>query len=153
MGKKRRIRPIAICVFRQGDRILVYEGVDAETGERFCRPLGGRVELGEHSRETVVREIQEELGAVVTDVVPLGVVESIFWYRGEQRHEIVFVYDGCFEDVSLYKQEVLVALEGDDSFEARWRSLSEFQGDDLQLVPEALLGLLLESTGDMVCWR
>lgn len=153
MAKKRRIRAISICVFRQGDRILVFEGVNPETGRRFGRPLGGGIDLGEHSRDAVIREIQEELGAAVVDLVPLGVVESIFWYRGEQRHEIVFVYDGRFEDGRLYEQAVLVALEGKETFEARWRSLSEFQGEDLQLVPEALLGLLLEQPGDTGCWR
>ncbi len=138
MGKKRRIRPIAICVFRHRDRILVYEGCDPTTGVRFCRPLGGGIELGEHSREAVAREIQEELGATVTDLEPLGIVESIFMYQGEQRHEIVFAYNGRFVDRSLYDQETLAVVEGNRAFEARWRSLEDLRRGDLHLVPPGL---------------
>ncbi|MBF2034447.1 MAG: NUDIX domain-containing protein [Leptolyngbyaceae cyanobacterium T60_A2020_046] len=142
MGKKRRIRPIAVCVFRHRDRILVYEGVDPTTGLRFCRPLGGGIELGEHSREAVAREIQEELGAGVTHLELLGIVESIFVYRGEQHHEIVFAYDGRFVDETLYDRESLTALEGEDAFEARWRSLAELRDGPIQLVPSELWDLL-----------
>lgn len=48
-----RIRPIAICLVRRGDRILVLEDQDRVKGDRFCRPLGGAVEFSERSRDTV----------------------------------------------------------------------------------------------------
>lgn len=153
MAKKRRIRPIALCVFRRGDQILVYRGFDAVAGVWFCRPLGGGIELGEHSRDTILREIREELGAVVTNLVPLGVVESIFMYLGKQRHEIVFVYDGQFEDASLYDRELLSVVEGDDCFEAQWRSLSDFQQGIERLVPEQLLEVLTSYQGHGYAWR
>lgn len=142
MGKKPRIRPIAICLFRQGDRILVHEGDDPVKGIRFARSLGGGIDFGEHSKDAVVREIREELGADVTDVELLGVIESAYIYLGEPGHEIVFVYDGRFVDESLYEQDVLIVTEGERQFEARWRSLDELRGNPLVLVPEGLWDLL-----------
>jgi 8-oxo-dGTP pyrophosphatase MutT (NUDIX family) len=115
--------------------------------------LGGGIELGEHSRDTILREIREELGAVVTNLVPLGVVESIFMYLGKQRHEIVFVYDGQFEDASLYDRELLSVVEGDDCFEAQWLSLSDFQQGIERLVPEQLLEVLTSYQGHGYAWR
>ncbi|NER78781.1 MAG: NUDIX hydrolase [Leptolyngbya sp. SIO1D8] len=138
MGKKPRIRPIAICLFRQGDRILIHEGVDTVKGIRFARPLGGGIDFGENSREAIVREIREELGAAIKDVEQLGILESIYLYEGEPGHEIVFVYDAHFIDESLYEQPTLMGQEGDQIFEAYWRSLDEIRGTSLVLVPEGL---------------
>lgn len=138
MGKKPRIRPIAICIIRQGDRLLLHEGVDTVKGIRFGRPLGGGVEFGEHSRDAAMREIREELGAEVTDVEQVGIVESIYVYEGKPGHEIVFVYRGRFVDESLYDQPSLTVTEGKRVFEAHWRSLEELRSPEILLVPEEL---------------
>jgi hypothetical protein len=46
--KPNHIRPIAICLFRNGDKILVSDdGIDPSTGGAYCRPLGGSAEFGE----------------------------------------------------------------------------------------------------------
>ena len=42
--KKNRIRPLAICVFRNRGRILVNESHDPVKDEYFFRPLGGGIE-------------------------------------------------------------------------------------------------------------
>ena len=61
MKKKKRIRPLAICIFRNRDRILVAEGYDSVKDEYFYRPLGGGIEFGESSVETICRELREEI--------------------------------------------------------------------------------------------
>jgi NADH pyrophosphatase NudC (nudix superfamily) len=53
------IRPIAICVCRDGERILVAEGHDSQKGQTFYRPLGGTIEFGERGDETVQRELSQ----------------------------------------------------------------------------------------------
>ena len=45
--KKNRIRPLAICVFLNNNRILVAEGYDPIKQQTFYRPLGGGIEFGE----------------------------------------------------------------------------------------------------------
>jgi ADP-ribose pyrophosphatase YjhB (NUDIX family) len=140
------IRVIAICVFRHGDRILVVEGADEVKQDMFARPLGGAVEFGETSMQAIVREIREELGHKATALRLLGVLENIFEYQGRPGHEIVFVYDGKFEDASLYNLPELPLNEAGWSSPARWRSLQSF-GRDCRLVPEGLSSLLGQPAG------
>ena len=142
MGKKPRIRPLSICLFRRGDRILVHEGDDPVKGIRFARPLGGGIDFGETSRDAVIREVREELGAEITAVEFVCMMESIYIYLGKPGHELVFVYDARFVDENLYEQAVLEVTEGKRKFEARWRSLDERKAANILLVPEGLEAFL-----------
>jgi len=141
--KENRIRPIVICLFRNGDRILAAEGFDSVKQKQFYRPLGGGVEFGEHSSDALAREIKEELGAEIEDARLLGLIENVFTHEGRPGHEVVFVYDAKFTDRSLYDQETLIGHEdGDGFFTARWVSLEEIQSDSVRLVPQELIGLI-----------
>jgi len=149
-----RIRPIAICLVRRDNHILVrdnhilvLEDQDPVKGDRFCRPLGGAVEFGEQSRDAVVREIREELGAELEDVRLVGVLESLFTYLGRPGHEIVFVYDATLADRALYERDTLSGYEAevDMRFAARWMSLGEMERRGLRLVPEGLAELLRDA--------
>lgn len=141
---KARIRPIAICLFRDGDRLLVSEAYDSSEGDYFCRPLGGGIEFGEHSRDALLREIREEVGAEVEKLELVGVLENVFTYEGAQGHEIVFVYDGEFKDRKVYEEGEVQGyrVETGDGFVARWRSPEEIRGMNAKLVPEGLAALL-----------
>jgi len=139
----KRIRPIAICLFRNGNRILVSDGIDPETGSPYCRPLGGSIEFGERAQEAVVREIREELGVEIREVRLLGVLENLFTLDGQQGHEVVFVFDARFVDESLYQRDKLPFHEaGWSSGDARWFDLTNKAQDPARLVPEALLEFL-----------
>jgi 8-oxo-dGTP pyrophosphatase MutT (NUDIX family) len=141
-----RIRPIVICLFRRGGRILVSQAHDSAKQDDFCRPLGGGIEFGENSRDAVRREIREEIGVEIENVKLIGVLENLFTYVGRRWHEIVFVYDAEFVDKSLYERDEILyqelGLAGD--FFARWRSVEEIEAAGVRLVPEGLLGLLTE---------
>ena len=137
------IRVLAICVFRQGDRILVAHGTDPVTEQSFHRPLGGGVEFGEHSVDALRREIDEELGTTIENPRLLGVLENVFEYAGHPRHEIIFVFDARLSDPSWYERaELPVTEEGDGWRSARWISLAEFASGAERLVPDGLLALL-----------
>lgn len=118
------IRPIAICVFSHNGAILATAGREPLSGAEFYRPLGGGLEFGETSAETVAREIGEELGEAVTDLRYLGTLENIFTYGGETGHEIVIVYDGRFVDPAVYEREVINGREDNGAaFSAVWINL------------------------------
>jgi ADP-ribose pyrophosphatase YjhB (NUDIX family) len=135
------IRVVAICLFRRGEEILVTEGFDASAGRRYARPLGGGVEVGETSEQTIVREILEELGAGVRDLKLLGVLENIFELEGSPRHEVVFVYDGRLADESLYALSEIPLLDGGWRTGAIWRELEWF-GPECMLTPVGIEKLL-----------
>jgi 8-oxo-dGTP pyrophosphatase MutT (NUDIX family) len=142
--KPGKVRPIAICIIRQGDRVFVAEGQDPAKGRRFYRPLGGRIEFGELGAHTVAREIEEEIGAEIANVRYLGTLENIFTYNGEQGHEIVLVYTGDFTDPQMYDKSEVAAHEHDGTpFKAVWKRLGEFGHDkDGPLYPDGLTEML-----------
>jgi len=138
------IRPLVIAVFRQGDRILAAEAYDPLKDETFYRPLGGGIEFGELSRDALVREIREEIGAEVTDLRYLGTLENLFTFSGVPGHEIVLVYDAAFADRTLYGQAAIPGREDtlDEGFLAVWKHLDEFGPGHPPLYPDGLLDLL-----------
>ncbi len=143
--KKRRIRPLALCVFRRGDKIFVSQGYDSHKDQTFFRPIGGKIEFGERGADAVVREVREEIGAEVADLAYLGTLENIFTYEDKRRHEIVMIYDGRFLNPGLYLEDIKVQGidDGDILYEATWKRLDFFlQADAPPLYPTGLLDLL-----------
>lgn len=139
-----QIRTIAICVFRQNDRILVAHGYDPVKKETFYRPLGGGIEFGEYSEQTIHRELLEEIGADVCELKYLGTLENVYVFNGTPGHEIVMVYDGTLKNSGLYEQTLILGKEMDieDSFQASWKHIDEFGNGKLILYPTGLLKLL-----------
>jgi 8-oxo-dGTP pyrophosphatase MutT (NUDIX family) len=141
-----QIRPIAICVFRHNDRILVAEGYDPVKNEYFYRPLGGGIEFGESGAETICREILEELNVELDrgSLKYLGAVENIFRFNGAASHEIVLIYDGKLKTSELYGQKMLTGKEANgEEIRAVWKHIDEFGKGKLILYPTGLLKLLI----------
>ena len=139
------IRPLAICVFRDGNRILVSEGFDPVKQQTFYRPLGGGIEFGERGEDTLRREMREELDAEISDVKYLGAIENIFTFAGNRGHEIVMVYDASFVDAALYARAELDGFENgapNPRFKAVWKSLDEFDPVRAPVYPDGLVELL-----------
>jgi 8-oxo-dGTP pyrophosphatase MutT (NUDIX family) len=142
-----KIRPIAICIFLNDDRILVAEASDTRKNQIFYRPLGGTIEFGEHSQDTIRRELREEIGAEISDLHYLGTLENIFTYEGRRGHEIVLVYDARFIDQTLYEKELIEGFEVDigKPFKIVWKGIEEFSSGQPPVYPDGLLELLAET--------
>jgi len=144
--KKPRVRPLAICVFRNRDRILVNQGYDPIKDQHFYRPLGGGIEFGETSLDTVCRELMEELNVEVErdSLQYLGTVENIFTFNGTVGHEILLIYDGAFKEPGLYEQSVIVGREPNGAeIRAVWKQIDEFDQEKSILYPAGLLEMLV----------
>lgn len=138
-----RIRPIAICVFRNNGRILAFEGHDPSKGQTYYRPLGGGIEFGESGEAAVRREIMEELHSEIDELVHLGFLENIFVFNGKPGHEIVMVYDGELSKSKLYEQAEMEVTEANgEVVRAMWKSLDEFEEGQSILYPTGLLEML-----------
>lgn len=78
-----------------GDWILLVDHINA----KLWLPPGGHVEAGETPRQTVMREIQEELGIPADFLVPspifLSVTETVGLTAGHVDVSLWFVLKGC----------------------------------------------------------
>jgi len=138
------IRPISICLFRNGDRILVEKDYDTVKESYYCRPLGGGIEFGEHSRDAILRELDEELGQSVENLRLITIIEHFFTVDGQKGHDIVFLYEADFKDKSLYALKELDVYEEESNTvsKAVWISRDEMHEKAIRLMPEGLEEIL-----------
>ena len=137
-----RIRPLALCVFRREDHILVVEGHDPVKKQTFYRPPGGGIDFGESSAAAVLREIREEIAADVLDLRYIGTLENIFTFSGVPGHEIVQVYLGRLADDTLYRMSSIPGVESNgESIRLVWVPLGTFSAAR-PLYPDGLRELL-----------
>lgn len=125
------IRVVALGAVRRGGDLLVHEGESPETGDPFYRLLGGGVEFGEHSREAVVREFEEELGVEFVDATHVGTFEREFTHAGETGHEVWRVYKGDIREDWPYDREAFTFVEAVLGTEhlARWMPIERLRDD------------------------
>ena len=143
LGTTRSIRVKAICVFRDGPRILVAPGRDDANATGYYRPLGGRVKFGETAADALRREMIEETGHRIERVMLLGVLENFFEEAGQPCHEILFVFDARFADESVY------GLASVPFEEVGWAGPAEWVDPEMPLAgplfPDGLKELLREA--------
>ncbi len=137
-----RIRTSTICVIRHQDRILAAPGYAGSKGV-FYRPLGGEINFGEHSRQAIRRELQEEIQVEITDPRYLGVIENFYTLYDVPQHELVIVYEADLVDGSLYGMSSIQGDEGGQAFRVEWVSLTEFTAGRASLFPDGLLDMLV----------
>ncbi len=136
------VRPIAICVFWRGDKLFLAEGYDSVKKETFYRPLGGAIEFGERGRDSIIRELREEMQAEIKDIVHVDTIENIFTHNGQPGHEIVLVYEAKFADSHLYEVESVKLKDNGDWFVASWKPINHFRTGGAPLYPDGLIDVL-----------
>ena len=139
----RSVRPIAICIVRRNESILVFEGHDSVKDQTFYRPLGGSIEFGESGIDAVRREFREEIGTELTNMRSLGVLENVFTYEGHPGHEIVLIYGADLVARDLYEKEEMTGSEdGGGRFKVIWKPMSELASNGDPLYPDGLAEIL-----------
>jgi ADP-ribose pyrophosphatase YjhB (NUDIX family) len=137
-----KIRPIAISIIRNKDKMLVYERQDDVTGKNFYRLVGGGIEFGELSDIALKREFHEELSLDIKNIKLISIFENIFTFNSKEMHEIVFLYESNFVDTSIYNKNIINGLEGDRAFKAIWISITDFSNRRYKIYPEEIISYL-----------
>ena len=117
--------------------VIVHDGsvlLHRLEGDEFWALPGGRVELGEDSSNTVVREMYEELNETVVCSRLLYVAESFFAPHGKATHEIGLYFEAALAPDSyvLGKGQSYAGIEGNSKLEFRWFRQSELHSLDLR---------------------
>lgn len=129
------MRPVSFCLLENNGRLLLQEFWHEHDNYHFYRPPGGGIEHGERAHEAMRRELREELDAEVSEPQFLTVLENIFDYGGEVKHEIVFLFRAAVLDERVV-HAAEVELTDTYSFKAVWLPLETLHRGEVILYPE-----------------
>lgn len=112
-------RYVGCIVLSYDHKILLQQrGENWKSHPGCLSEFGGRIELGETPIEALVRELNEELGAVIdiSEVVNLGAIteaitnhsELIYVYFWHDKHATI---TGCYEGEGMYYDNISEVLK------------------------------------------
>ena len=78
--------------FRVAALIEYNDKILLESNGKYWNLIGGRIHLGESSREGIIREIKEELGLYYENPILIEIAETFFDWKGKLQQELLFVY-------------------------------------------------------------
>lgn len=122
------------------NNILVHKNINSD----HYALVGGRVQIGEDSSQTVKREMKEELGKEVEIKRYIATAENFFNDKGQKYHEILFMYEVEFVDLNDQKiKEPMKNLEGKDYLHYEWLDLDKL--DEYNILPVVVKDILKEN--------
>lgn len=135
---KLNIRAAGVII--HNGKVLVHRNINSD----HYALIGGRVEIGESSADTVKREIQEELGKEIELTGYIATIENFFEMKGHKYHEILFIHKAEFIDEEDKKIEYTMKnIEGKDYLQYEWLDINKI--DEYPLVPGTIKEVLKEN--------
>ena len=128
------------CIIIHNNKLLVHRDVKSD----HYALIGGRVEIGENSENTIKREIKEETGKEIEITGYIATIENFFEMKGEKYHEIMFIHKAEFKDErdkSII--ETIKNIEGEDNLRYEWIDLEDI--NKYPIKPEIIKGILKEN--------
>ena len=127
----------AAVVIIHNNKILVHRNTKSD----HYALLGGRVEIGEASEETVKREVLEETGKEIEITGYVSTIENFFEMKGSKYHEILFAYKAEFVDEQdRHIEETIKNVEGKEYLQYEWLDLDKI--DEYLLQPKVVKEIL-----------
>lgn len=134
---KLNVRAAGIMI--HNGKILAHKDINSD----HYALIGGRVEIGENSADTIKREIKEEIGKEIEITGYIATVENFFKMKGKKYHEIMFVHKIEFineEDKKI--EDTLKNVEGKDYLQYEWLDIEKI--DKYPILPSIVKEILKE---------
>ena len=130
----------AACIIKHNNKILFHKCKDKDY---YCF-IGGRVEIGENSEETIKREIKEELGKEIEITGYISTIENFFTEDNFKYHEYMFLYEAEFkEEKDKLIEETLDNIEGKEYLKYYWLDTRKL--DEYDIKPKVIKNMLKEN--------
>lgn len=127
-------------VIKNKNNILLHKNDD----DIFHAIPGGRIKIGETSKEALKREFIEEMGLTPKKLKFRGIIENFFEYNNKKYHEVMIIYDVEFDpDCEIYKKDVIKGIEEKSKLNFVWKTLDEIENLDLR--PKSLKDILVHN--------
>lgn len=108
------------------NKVLIHRLIS----DNFYAFPGGRVEMFESTENTIIREMNEELGINVRVNRLLWICEHFFTHNDSKYHEICFYYlIECNDNNFLNKGDLFYITEGKNDFEFKWIDIKDIQNE------------------------
>ena len=140
-GKVFSYRVAGVAIYN--NKLLIHRSIIDD----FWSLPGGRCEFLEISRDTLIREMKEELGVEIKIIRPLYFVENFFNFEGKEFHEISIFYLMLFHPNSslvftndiFYGKESGLGFENDSLYGKEYKLIFKWvnlnQLEELRLYP------------------
>jgi len=132
---KLNVRAGAVII--HNNKVLLHRNLNSD----HYAILGGRIEIGESSEETVKRELYEEIGKEIEITGYISTIENFFELKGSKYHEIMFIHKAEFineEDKKIV--ETMENIEGEDYLQYEWIDIDKI--DEYPLKPQVMKEIL-----------
>ena len=130
----------AAGIITHNGKMLVHRNINSD----HYALIGGRVEIGEDSANTIKREIKEELGKDIEITGYIATIENFFEMKESKYHEIMFIHKIEFKNEEDKKIEYTMKnIEGKDYLQYEWIEIDKI--DEYPLLPGAVKNVLKEN--------
>ncbi|MGV3465587.1 MAG: NUDIX hydrolase [Heyndrickxia sp.] len=137
-----RANTLGVLIHKGRILLEVQNGIHSKGEGTFYRPIGGTIELGERSEETLVREYKEEMDTEISIIHYITCTENIYKIGDRIGHEVTQIYLVAFKDKGLYEKESFVVTEGEKITKAIWVPINDVVHSDIIVYPNGLKEIL-----------
>jgi len=138
----------AVGVLKKNDKILCQKRKQDE----FWALPGGKIRVGETGKETIVRELSEEIGVTNCTVERIqSVSEHFFKYEKDKYHQYIFAYIVKVNDNDILSNIEFEGIEENENLVFKWFDIDEI--NETPIKPDFLKEDLLKLDDEQVIFN
>ncbi len=131
----------ARCLIIHQDKILLCRCVDADQSIYYILP-GGSIEKDENPEDTIKREILEELGSKLSELVFVKEIANDYIANEVNKEQTIFLFKGNLDNEEIYQKNDFKILDH-DSILMQWIPIADVKQEKIILHPQAVKDLLM----------